>query len=159
MFMLLSTVTSRFKVVERDMETQSSTLRLLAELRAPPFHSSKVLQQLQCSSSLQPNPTSQPTYRITHHVLRNRQPPTPATSRPSPQLRPSPLNSIHALERPLRRQRFLLTHRRRIIWKYGTSIPTWRSLVSVESGDGYTSGRGCGVQCTRKGYSDCASGC
>lgn len=48
-------------------------------------------------------------------VIFNREPAAAAIGRPSPQLRPRALDRVHAMERSLRRQRFIITHRRRTL--------------------------------------------
>lgn len=94
-----------------------------------------------------------------HHNARPRKHATPATSRPTPKLRPRPLHRLHALERALRSQRLALSHCRRTIRIHGTRIPARRLAIPVESRTGYTGWGDCGVQCEGEGYSDCASSC
>lgn len=79
------------------------------------------------------------------HHAGHRQHATAPSRNPIPKLRSRPLNSIHALERPLSRNRFAITHCRRALRIHGTRIPTRRSVISLESGTGYTNWRDCGV--------------
>lgn len=62
---------------------------------------------------------------------------TTATSHPNPQLRARPVHRLHALERPLRRYRLALAHRRRVVRLHGARVPERRPAVLVESGDEY----------------------
>jgi hypothetical protein len=93
-----------------------------------------------------------------HDAQRNRRPPTPATRRPNPQLRPRAFNSFHALERPLRSDRLLVANRGRAIRQHGTGFPARRLALSLEQRRRNTGGRSRGVQCARKGHPDRSQG-
>lgn len=104
--------------------------------------------------------TTPPTQKqqLEQNAQRNRRPPTPATRRPNPQLRPRPQHRLHALEGPLRSHRLLLAYRRRPFRQHGTRFPARRPTFPVEPRRRDTGGRSRGVQCAREGHSNRASG-
>jgi len=85
-------------------------------------------------------------------------PPAAPDRRPSPQLRTGPLDSIHAMEGTVRGQRLLVSNRGGTLREHGAGISKRRSVVLMEQRHGHASGRDCGVQRSRQGYSDRAQG-
>lgn len=104
---------------------------------------SRTLQQV-CDGNNTPIRTSSTVAHCSHPTNLSLSPPQPrpqnafrppkpaASRRPTPQLRPNPLNCLHDVERALRNRRLALSHRRCPLRLHGTRIPARRFVIFVE---------------------------